>query len=189
MRQSAYEELIAKLDQDAEAISQFEEQFPQMLSDSNVNCQDKAFKLVEGYVAKKHRLNGEPKTILKTIIEKGLSSNKLDIVKSANNILLEMFDGGYRNEVYGSLSDGLVHKNPKIPTSCVEVYTNLLINFGLKKLDMLKPIFKELEQYLETSSITLRNAILGFYKEAFKWLGEGLLAFSCKLKKPLSDEL
>jgi hypothetical protein len=37
--------------------------------------------------------------------------------------------------------------------------------------------------------VILRNAIGNFYKEAFKWLGEGMAAFAGKLKKPLSEEL
>jgi hypothetical protein len=100
-----------------------------------------------------------------------------------------MFDKGYKNELFSSLSDSLSHKNPKIPASCVDVYTNLLVNFGLKKMEMLKPVFRELEQYLETTSVILRNAIGNFYKEAFKWLGDGMAAFAGKLKKPLSEEL
>ena len=54
---------------------------------------------------------------------------------------------------------------------------------------MLKPIMKHLDPYLETTSTNLRNSIGIFFKEAYKWMGDGLVAYSSKLKKPLSEEV
>ena len=85
------------------------------------------------------------KDLLKSAIEKGLTSNKPDIVKHAGNIIVELVQKGYKSEFYSWLSEGLVHKNPKVQVACVDVCVLLLTNFGPKRLDMLKTILKEFQ--------------------------------------------
>lgn len=157
------------------------------LADTNINCQERAFRLLDVYLSKRQKLNGFPvRDALKTLIEKGLVASKNDIVKHSSNCLVELLDKGFKTDVYAALIDGLTHKNPKVPVACVDASVLLLSNFGPKRLDMMKPLLKELQQHNETTSTLLRNALMNFYKEAYKWLGEGLTPF-VKLKKPLCE--
>lgn len=185
-RLSALDELLEQCQKGGD-ISRFEAEIAGWLADSNVNCQEKAFRLLDLYLSKQKGLSVTCRDLLKVIIEKGFPSSKSDIVKHANSCVVELLDKGYKADIYSALADGLLHKNPKVQAACVDAYINLLINFGPKRLDMLKVILKELQAHCETTSPTLRNALLNFYKEAYKWLGEGLLSL-VKLKKPLVDD-
>jgi hypothetical protein len=117
------------------------------LTDSNVNCQERAFRLLDVYLSKRQKLGLYVKDLLKVLIEKGFTASKTDIVRHANNALVELLDKGYKAEIYSALIDGLSHKNPKVPVACVEACVLLLNNFGPKRLDMLKVILKELQEH------------------------------------------
>jgi hypothetical protein len=119
-----------------------------LLADSNINCQERAFRLVEVYLSKRQRLSLSIRDLLKIVCEKGFTSNKPDIVRCANNIVVELLDKGYKAEIYAALTDGLIHKNPKVPVGCVDACVLLLTNYGPKKLDMLKIILKELQPHI-----------------------------------------
>jgi hypothetical protein len=99
------------------------------------------------YISKRQRLNLSIKDLLKIVCEKGFTSNKSEIVRHANSIVVELLDKGYKAEIYAALIDGLSHKNPKVPVGCVDACILLLTNYGPKKLDMLKVILKELQPY------------------------------------------
>jgi|JI8StandDraft_1071087.scaffolds.fasta_scaffold536247_1 hypothetical protein len=58
------------------------------LADSNVNCQEKAFRLLDSYLSKRLKLTMSIKELLKVIVEKGFTSNKPDIVRCANNVVV-----------------------------------------------------------------------------------------------------
>ena len=52
-RQGAFEELIQECQRSEENITRYEESMPGWLGDSNINCQEKAFRLVELYLSKR----------------------------------------------------------------------------------------------------------------------------------------
>ena len=50
----------------------------------------------------------------------------------------------------------------------------MLANYGLSRLDNLKPFFASIEKLAGSTVAPLRNEAMNFYKEAYKWLGEAL---------------
>lgn len=66
----------------------------------------------------------------------------------------------------------------------MQTVVELLIAFGPKRLDYLKPFFGEIEKQAQSTVSGIRNECIAFYKEAFKWMGEQVLQpFIAKLKK------
>jgi len=61
---------------------------PGWLADNNINCQERAFRLLDVYLSKRQRLSLPVKDLLKLIIEKGFTASKQDIIKHANNALI-----------------------------------------------------------------------------------------------------
>lgn len=71
----------------------------------------------------------------------------------------------------------------------IELLLRLLSDYGAKKLRFFKDFFPEFEKLANNSSSILRNAALDFYKEAYKWLGSGILALMSGVKKSLQQEV
>jgi hypothetical protein len=61
--------------------------------------------------------------------------------------------------------------------------SELLTNFGARQLDNLKPFFAEVEAQAESTTATVRAACITFYKDAYKWIGEGVRSKIQALKK------
>lgn len=57
-----------------------------------------------------------------------------------------------------------------------------LANYGVKKVS-LKPFLKPMEDLANSSNPGVRSETMTFYKESFKWLGEGLKPLIQSLKK------
>lgn len=74
--------------------------------------------------------------IYKNIVEKGLASNKPEIAKKAQQVLVELFDKGkeHKSKIMESINEGINSKNPKIVSGCIDAITPLLANYGLTRL-------------------------------------------------------
>ena len=66
----------------------------------------------------------------------------------------------------------LSNKNQKTACAGLNCITELLINFGPKKLDFCKPFFPEVEKASASTNSSIREGCMTFFKEAMKWLGD-----------------
>ena len=187
-RQEAYIELLSMFER-GEGLTEYEPHLIRFISDSNVQAQEKGFKILEAYLLKAPAFDTDVDALLRTVVEKGLSSNRGEIVKIANQVLVEFFGRKCEGRVIKVLEEGIAHKNPKIAAASIDAISVLLLNFGVSQLNYLKPFFKELEKLAETSAANIKASLTHFFKEAYKWLGDIIKTPLTKFKKPLQEEI
>jgi hypothetical protein len=59
----------------------------------------------------------------------------------------------------------------------------MLKRFGARKLDYLKTLLPEINKLSESMNSSVKTLVMTFFKEAYKWIGEGVKAFTDKMKK------
>ena len=74
-----------------------------------------------------------------------------------------------QNEFYECLNNNMKNKNPKVVCATIQSITDLMINYGVKKLDYMKPFFGEIEKQSLSTNSTIRTECMNFYKESLKW--------------------
>ena len=99
---------------------------------------------MELYVTKKNNITIDLKPIYKALVEKGLVSNRNEIVKTTHQILVELFGKGetFSKDVSNIIIEGMNNKNMKIVSGCIDAITPLLTNYGIARLGLLKPFLK-----------------------------------------------
>lgn len=65
----------------------------------------------------------------------------------------------------------------------------MLKRFGARKLDYLKTFFPEISKLCEATISSVKTLVMTFFKEAYKWVGDSVKAFTDKMKKQQIDEL
>ncbi|CAD8048541.1 unnamed protein product [Paramecium sonneborni] len=180
VRLQGYEELGNEQEIDYECILQ-------IIQDIHVQCQEKAIQIALKYFEQNHQLEKvQQKEIIRVLIEKVLIQQKL----KQNGYQLAKILFPYCKQVMIEIIIGeLTHKNPKIVQATISLILELLQQYGVKKLDNLKPFFPILSKLTEAQQSTIKADAISFYKETTKWFGKNIEAFFGGLNEKLQQEL
>jgi hypothetical protein len=86
-------------------------------------------------------------SILKVVVEKVLGGGKPQMMAISKELFCLLFEKSCElSEVYEMLNGCVKNKNAKIVCAGIQAITDLLINYGPKKLDFMKPFFGEIEK-------------------------------------------
>jgi hypothetical protein len=96
--------------------------------------QDRSLKVVILYLSAGFTLSVEPKSMIRTVIEKCLCIDKEEIKNNSEEILFWYMDNKHEDVLLSELNDDLLHKNKKIIAISLLFIANLLHNYGLKRL-------------------------------------------------------
>ncbi|CAD8052112.1 unnamed protein product [Paramecium sonneborni] len=180
VRLQGYEELANEQEIEYECILQ-------IIQDIHVQCQEKALQIALKYFEQHHQLEiAQQKEIIKVLIEKVLIQQKL----RQNGYQLATILFPYcKQAIFEIIIVELSHKNPKIVQATISLILELLQQYGVKKLDNLKPFFPILSKLTEAQQSTIKADAISFYKEATKWFGKNIEAFFGGLNEKLQQEL
>lgn len=190
-RTRAYEELISELKLNQSLLSTYSQLLCKFLSDSHPSAQEKAFDLFQVYLTQNPKmLMPDSEQIIKTLIEKGVSSTKSNISKASTSLILDFFaehQGNFEGFFEG-ISQCLNNKNSKVQSSALSIITLAMSSFGAKLVPF-KPFLPTIEKLAGNSNAGVRNEAMNFYKEAYRWVRELIMNSVGKLKKAQQDEL
>jgi len=192
VRQSAFEELIRTFNDAKPKDSVFYEysgELSKFIADANPGAQEKAIEALKIYLQKQGTDSLDTRSTLKTLIDKALGPGKPSVKKTSNEVLCLLFEKGDNQAIYDAINDSINHKNQKTSLAGVQAVTELLTNYGAKKLDYLKPFLPNIEKLAGSTVSALRTEAMNFYKEAYKFMGDAIRPFLVKLKKAQQDEL
>ncbi|CAD8141973.1 unnamed protein product [Paramecium octaurelia] len=180
VRLQAYEELANEQEIEYECILQ-------ITQDIHVQCQEKALQIALKYFEQHHQLeSSQQKEIIKVLIEKVLIQQKL----KQNGYQLAIILFPYcKQAIFEIIIAELTHKNPKIVQATISLLLELLQQYGVKKLDNLKPFFPILSKLTEAQQTTIKADAISFYKEVTRWFGKNIEAFFSGLNEKLQQEL
>ncbi|CAK90740.1 unnamed protein product (macronuclear) [Paramecium tetraurelia] len=180
VRLQAYEELANEQEIEYECILQ-------ITQDIHVQCQEKALQIALKYFEQHHQLeSSQQKEIIKVLIEKVLIQQKL----KQNGYQLAIILFPYcKQAIFEIIIAELTHKNPKIVQATISLLLELLQQYGVKKLDNLKPFFPILSKLTEAQQTTIKVDAISFYKEVTRWFGKNIEAFFSGLNEKLQQEL
>ncbi|CAD8148761.1 unnamed protein product [Paramecium pentaurelia] len=180
VRLQAYEELVNEQEIEYECILQ-------IIQDIHVQCQEKALQIALKYFEQNHQLeSSQQKEIIKVLIEKVLIQQKLK--QNGYQLAIILFPY-FKKAIFEIIIAELNHKNPKIVQATISLLLELLQQYGVKKLDNLKPFFPILSKLTEAQQTTIKIDAISFYKEVTKWFGKNIEAFFGGLNEKLQQEL
>ncbi|CAK55846.1 unnamed protein product (macronuclear) [Paramecium tetraurelia] len=180
VRLQGYEELANEQEIEYECILQ-------IIQDIHVQCQEKALQIALKYFEQNHSLeSSQQKEIIKVLIEKVLIQQKLKQNGCQLAIILFPF---CKQAIFEIIIGELSHKNPKIVQASISLLLELLQQYGVRKLDNLKPFFPILSKLTEAQQTTIKADAISFYKEATKWFGKNIEAFFGGLNEKLQQDL
>mmetsp|Transcript_38605 Transcript_38605/g.34318 ORF Transcript_38605/g.34318 Transcript_38605/m.34318 type:complete len:230 (-) Transcript_38605:169-858(-) len=186
-RQNAFAELaeeFKKADPSEPVFSEYASGFAKFIADTNPAAQEKALEALQAFLAKAENTTGfETKAVLKVVCDKGIGPGKPHIKKIAFDVVCYCFEKCQKQDVFDGVLDSINSKNQKTQCAGVQALCELLVNYGAKKLDYLKPFFASIEKLAGSTSSPLRTEAMNFYKECFRHMGEALKPFLNKLKK------
>ncbi|CAD8120601.1 unnamed protein product [Paramecium sonneborni] len=193
LRQSAFEEM-AELFQKDESIDEYYEEWPKLINDNNPGSQEKALIALQIFIAKSNKgqfaARFDAKETIRMLIDKCIAPGKKQIVKLSYEIFFDIFERRDKQEMFDVVVEMLKNKVQKVQCAAIQSLIELLITFGPKRLDYLKPFFPEIEKLSQSTVSSIKTECMNFYKEAHKWLGEPILApFIKGLKKLQLEEL
>ncbi|CAD8043629.1 unnamed protein product [Paramecium primaurelia] len=180
VRLQGYEELANEQEIEYDCILQ-------IIQDIHVQCQEKALQIALKYFEQHHQFeSSQQKEIIKVLIEKVLIQQKL----KQNGYQLAIILFPYcKQAIFEIIIGELSHKNPKIVQATITLILELLQQYGVRKLDNLKPFFPILSKLTEAQQTTIKADAISFYKEATKWFGKNIEAFFGGLNEKLQQDL
>ncbi|CAD8136690.1 unnamed protein product [Paramecium pentaurelia] len=180
VRLQGYEELANEQEIEYDCILQ-------IIQDIHVQCQEKALQIALKYFEQHHQFeSSQQKEIIKVLIEKVLIQQKL----KQNGYQLAIILFPYcKQAIFEIIIGELSHKNPKIVQATITLILELLQQYGVRKLDNLKPFFPILSKLTEAQQTTIKADAISFYKEATKWFGKNIEAFFGGLNEKLQYDL
>lgn len=130
-------------------------------------------------------------SVMKMLIEKCITGGKPQVLAASKDLVILIFERCYdASEFYEGLNACVRNKNAKVGVAGIQAITEMLINYGPKKLDFMKPFFGEIEKQSLSTNAVIRNECMTFFKEAMKWLGDTIVKnYTKNLKKLQLDEL
>lgn len=190
-RSRAYEELTGLLDSaDSELFIEHASAVHKYLADSHPGAQEKAFDVAKVFVKRNPELLlGFSESIVKVLVEKGMTSGKLLVKNETCSVISDFFavhkdfEGFFAGVLYC-----INNKNVKVQAVGINTVTTLMSAFGGKKVPF-KVFIYSIEKAAGASNPAVRSEALNFYKESFKWVRELLNPYVDKLKKAQQDEL
>ncbi|KAL4477492.1 hypothetical protein ABPG74_002642 [Tetrahymena malaccensis] len=194
-RKEAIEELIELFkkteDVNDPVFSEYTPMFSKFVSDSNPACLEKGLQAIQIWCEKMESLSSlsEPQEFLKLTVEKALSQGKQNITDIIYEIFSIFIEKGQKDDVLNSLKICFPHKNQKVQCCSIQAVLEILKRFGARKLDYLKQFLPEIQKLSEVTISGVKAACMTFFKEAFKWLGEGMKIFTDKLSRQQLEEL
>lgn len=191
-RQNAFEELaglIEKSDQSDPIVSEYAGEFIKFIAETNPAAQEKALLAFKAYVEKVSAPAVDGKNAVKVLIDKAIGPAKPNTKKLSNELLCLFFEKLDKTALFEGINESIAAKNQKTACAGVQAVVELLVNYGPRKLDFLKPFFGPIEKLASSTVAPLRNEAMNFYKEALKWMGEAVKPFYSKLKKQQIEEL
>ncbi|CAD8051018.1 unnamed protein product [Paramecium sonneborni] len=180
VRLQAYEELINDEDLDCECVIS-------IIQDIHIQCQEKALQIALKYFENHNQLDSsQQKETIKVLLEKVLTQQKL---KQLGHLIVTQLFSTCKTSIFEVIILQLMHKNPKVVQATIALLTELLQQFGLKKLDNLKPFFPVMSKLTEAQQSTIKVDAIAFYKEVTKWYGKNIEAFFGGLNEKLQQDL
>ena len=191
-RQNAFDELaklIEAADEGEGIVHEYAGEFIKFIAESNPAAQEKAICAAKAYLAKVSAPSIDTKNFVKVLIDKALGPAKPNTKKVSNEVLCLLFEKCDKTTLFEGITDSIGHKNQKTACAGVQAVVELIVNYGPRKLDYLKPFFGPIEKLAGSTVAPLRNEAMNFYKESLKWMGEAAKTFYSKLKKQQIEEL
>ncbi|CAD8143446.1 unnamed protein product [Paramecium pentaurelia] len=180
VRLQAYEELVNDEEVDCECVLS-------IIQDIHIQCQEKALQIAQKYFENHNQIeSSQQKEIIKVLLEKVLTQQKLK--QLGHSVAIQLFPT-CKQAIFEIIIQQLMHKNPKVVQATIALLIELLQQFGLKKLDNLKPFFPVMSKLTEAQQSTVKADAIVFYKEVTKWYGKNIEAFFGGLNEKLQQDL
>ncbi|CAK71124.1 unnamed protein product (macronuclear) [Paramecium tetraurelia] len=180
VRLQAYDELANDEEMDSECVIQ-------IIQDIHIQCQEKALQIASKYFEKQNQIEcSYQKEIIKVLLEKVLTQPKL---KQLGLQVSTQLYPNCKSAFSEIIIQYLIHKNPKVVQATIALLIELLQQFGLKKLDNLKPFFPVMSKLTEAQQSTVKADAIAFYREVTKWYGKNIEAFFGGLNEKFQLEL
>ncbi|CAG9332562.1 unnamed protein product [Blepharisma stoltei] len=192
-RMKAIEELMNLLKNSPDPpFEEYADKLAKFISDSHVGVQENALEILSVYnTSRPDLIISQSETIVRTLIEKALSSAKQQIKQKSSNFLLDFYalhNNNNTEKFIQGLIGALNNKNIKIQAAAISAVNLLINNFGVKAFSH-KPFIDIIEKFASVSNAQVRGEALNFYKETYRWVRELIKSSVEKLKKAQKDEL
>ena len=193
VRKYAYLDLIKKVEngENAEIRANHEPVFQKILNDNNPGALEKGLDFMVEFLKNEKACDLKTSELVSVFIEKVAGQfSKAQIKKHGVEFMCILFEKSnwddYKNGMVTQLNNA---KKPAIIINAFTFLDELMLNFGIQKLEMLKPFYKIYAKQLSSSNAKHKLAAIDSVKNAINWMGEALIAQLGDLKKQLLDEL
>ena len=190
-RTKAYEELCKELIANTQMLEVYSSSVVKFISDSHPGAQEKGLDVLQVYLTRNPSvLFPHSENLVKTLIEKGVSSTKASIKSSSSAMILDFFaehKDNFEGFIQGMLQS-LNNKNIKVQGAAIATINSAMAAFGIRLIPF-KPFVGAMEKFAGNSNPVVRGEALNFYKECYRWVRDLILPSVNKLKKPQQDEL
>jgi len=165
--------------------------FPKYLADSHPGAQEKALDTLLLFLTKcPPQTNLEFNELVSVLIEKGFISSKSSVKTKSTNALLALAQmDSSQSIIHEAIISRISSKNPKICSAAIQSLTTLLANFGNSVYPIPAGIQAIALQAATSSNKDVRNDSMNYFKEAYRWIREGIFPALSGLKQAQQDEL
>ena len=184
-------ELTQLISNDPSQSSFYGPQYIKFVGDANPNVQEAALEGLNTLIARSPAATKQNASdLILALIEKPLTSMKAAVKAQGIESVLAIYQLFKPNELAPlneNLLPPLTAKNVKMQQAAANLITVLISNFGIRHIP-LKVVMTPVSALLGSSNGQVRNEVMKFYVEVYKWVGQAAIPTD-KLKKSQLDEL
>lgn len=191
VRVKAYEELVSWSDPDYTPTI-FAKGLHLTVKEKDSNVIDKILTAIES-IMEKHPSDYaaiDMKKFLPNFTEFLLNNVKGAAKDHANAFVVKLWEKAEnKNELLERIKEMIATVKMKLQEKALGVVLELLKAGKMEEMQLLKPLYPELEKQLVSRTAAIKTAAFEVYKEAFLWIGEGIKAFITGLKEAQAKDM
>ncbi|KAF0992665.1 hypothetical protein HZS_2647, partial [Henneguya salminicola] len=177
---SQLDKLITTVDE-IHGFNEYIDIFKRVPFDTNLPAQEKALEIILKILQISTSLSKQiSRELTPGIVTKCLNS-KPKIKNISFDILLQFIENEDQNIVIESLKTGLNAKQPKIISACIDIFSNILKNFGPLAVPY-KSFIEDTVKSLEHGDKSVRDSAKNLIIELYKWLKDGIKIYISDIK-------
>ena len=165
--------------------------FTKILKDSNPGALEKGLDFMTEFQNNESKYDLKTTELVTVFIESVVGHfTKVAIKKSAIEFMCVLFE----KSPFDDYKAGMIAQlnNAKKPIIIVNAFTfldEILSNYGVQKLEMLKPFYKSFSTQCNSKNAKHKHAAMQSVKNGIDWMGESIIMMLTDIKKQQLDEL
>lgn len=191
IRAEAYTELISWSDPDYTATI-FAKGLHLIVKEKDSNVIDKLLTAIESLMDTQPNEYAmiDVKKFLANFTEFLLNNVKGPAKEHANLFIIKWWEkGANKTDLLERIKEMIVTVKMKLQEKALYIVLELLKAGKIEEMQLLKPLYPELEKQIVSRTAAIKTITFEIYKEVYLWIGEGLKTFASGLKEAQSKEL